>query len=715
MPNTDVLRLDDYRDRRRQRWLRATALYAADSERSVIAEQLRRAIAVVGGDRAAAVWVDEYGPGMVHTHTVVDLACDRPRRAFAIEPLRAAWQSGVPGILDVIGDDGAELAGREGGRSMACVALGSDGVRSWFLVVDALTPRPSLDAEASGDLMFVAGECASILLHRDLDEERQDRSRRGFAGWPVLQDVEDVAEDDPLAHRITCRFLVARAVRLFLDDDLVADLETLQMQVDGVRAEMGERYDDDAEGDAWRAALQALEERDRPALAEAVLAVGRHAQRFGHWSGACELYRNAYEVAMRVGAAEEALSAARSQADALRELVKPEESRRWYEVAGRLARCVGHDRWVGPSLDGGPELARKVERLRRQGFISPSHELWNEVDEALPRGERAVSRALLGLGEELEERAQWSAAEEIYRTAWDIVRSPEPGLEGAEAARLLGRVNRGQARFDEAVEWYEMARELTRSLGETALETLVVCGLGNVASDRGDYPEARRMLEEGLQLASRSGDREAVGQVNQNAMYVASAAGDNRAAVRYGWRAVQSFGDTEESRHALTTLAGVFLEMGELAAAEDACEVVIDRVERRDYRLYALASYAHAAALRGDRDVFEARRQRLDDQGWLEETPMIVAQFALERGQSYRTLGELDEARRWMELASSRAEEHGLSEYVIKSEQALQSLSEAAAARADAEPVPSRTVGSEMERIREEVSAYRESLVGAEA
>jgi len=74
-------------------------------------------------------------------------------------------------------------------------SMGSDGTRAWFLVLDSLTPRASLSVENSEALMFLAGESAAVVLHRDLDRAGDTRKvtnrttlandDNSFSGWRV--------------------------------------------------------------------------------------------------------------------------------------------------------------------------------------------------------------------------------------------------------------------------------------------------------------------------------------------------------------------------------------------------------------------------------------------------------------------------------------------------------------------------------------------------
>ncbi|MDH3423628.1 MAG: hypothetical protein OEN00_11595, partial [Gemmatimonadota bacterium] len=99
-----VLRLEDYRGRRAIRVQLAEKLYGADPRRLAVFRHLAEVAELCDADRAATVWVDEYGPGSVHPHVVLDHLADRPRRHFSSEPLRRAWELGVPGAVDAQAD-----------------------------------------------------------------------------------------------------------------------------------------------------------------------------------------------------------------------------------------------------------------------------------------------------------------------------------------------------------------------------------------------------------------------------------------------------------------------------------------------------------------------------------------------------------------------------------------------------------------------------------
>jgi hypothetical protein len=362
MPNSTVLKLDDYRGRRDLRLRLATSLHRADPGRAELVEHLARLAFLVNADRVATVWVDEYGPGLVHPHVVLDLLNDRPRRTFSIEPLRRAWDNGVPGVQESGGWSKAD-----GSPWTLAVALGSDGSRSWFLVADAVAPRPALGSRLRDLVMFVAGECSAVVLHRDLDaalartgtDNRQSRPR--FAGWPILQDIEGREGDERVGQRVAIRFIVARLPRLLVEDDLAIPLERLRQQAQRARDEVEAKLvgiDADAETHLWSEVLDAFQAGDLEALGTALLELGGTVEGHLHLHGATELYALAYEMFAACGMVTAAVEAARFAGRAQRRLARWDEAHRWYGVARDIAETASLEHKVAVVLDGVANIHR---------------------------------------------------------------------------------------------------------------------------------------------------------------------------------------------------------------------------------------------------------------------------------------------------------------------------------------------------------------------
>lgn len=555
MASSNLLHLDDYRARRQRRLDQALALSGADPDRSVILGHLRVALSLLDGDRAAVVWIDEYGPGLVHVHCLLDVGSDRPRREFSMELLRRAWEDGVPGLYDFPDLSREEVAaGPDAPRSGCSVALGSDGARAWFLVVDALTPRPSLPDPVAGGLMFVAGKCAAMVLHRDLAASTAVGGRDGadrFAGWPILRDVEGHEEDQGMASRISSRFLVTRLVRSLVEEDFAMDRDSIRYQVEGIRRELHTVPPTDPEREAWERVLATAEDPERADLAGAVLELANAVESQGHHHGAAELHRTAYEVAVASGSA-------------------------------------------GVAVD---------------------------------------------------------------------------------AARFQGRVYRRLTEWDQAFRWYEIAGDVARAVGDRGRYAVVLDGLGNTHRVRGNFHRAREIYVEALRLAEEADERPAQAAAHQNLMIVERNRKALDEALDHGWSAVQLYEDEQGRLGALQDLASVLVDLEALDAAEDAYTIVAARIRHRDYRIMALDGLAYVAALKGDRETFRKRAGALEELEWRETvSPDFAGQILFYRGLAHRALGELDEARRWLEEAIRFGEEHGLGREVIRADAALEEL-----------------------------------------
>lgn len=338
---TQVVGLSEHRTRRRRRLRIARALQSGDAVRSVLLEHLEELSRITGGDRAAAVWIDEYGATRIHPHLTLDLLSDHPRRSFAAEPFERAWELGLPGAYEGVSET---LRGQGDGPNLFTVALGSDGARAWFVVSDSVRTRSKLTEEERQRALFLAGECAAVLLHRDLDEAprangaAQSGAGRGFAGWAVLEDLQGREDRPEDATRIEQRFVLVRLVRDLLEHDLVFPPDGWRARVRSTRAEIARRADEGGDPEElWAPALDALEHERLPDVAEALVELGAHAEALGHRHGALELHRCAFRIAADTASLEAAVDAARFQGRIQRRFARWDESIRAYRLAHEIA------------------------------------------------------------------------------------------------------------------------------------------------------------------------------------------------------------------------------------------------------------------------------------------------------------------------------------------------------------------------------------------
>ena len=150
--------------------------------------------------------------------------------------------------------------------------------------------------------------------------------------------------------------------------------------------------------------------------------------------------------------------------------------------------------------------------------------------------------------------------------------------------------------------------------------------------------------------------------------------GDFHTAVRHGWRAVNHYRSEIGRTRCMAGLAGVLRDLGDLDAAEDAYTLVAGATEEQYFRIYAAEGLAYVAALRGDADGYARWTTSSDELGWERGPLSAKAEILFFRGLGLRSLGQFDQARRWLSNAVQYASDNGFSRVLFRAEAALESL-----------------------------------------
>lgn len=150
----DIIQLSDYLDEGERQT--TFSLEGGEGERSRLALPVWRAVYLLDGDRGGVVWTSSPG-GAPHALFVLDLGANPARTDFGAGVVEGFGGREPPAVR--VRDEGV------------AVLLARDEHRSWYLVVVGRDPdqgEPS--PESREDLLFLAGECAGLLLHWELDE-----------------------------------------------------------------------------------------------------------------------------------------------------------------------------------------------------------------------------------------------------------------------------------------------------------------------------------------------------------------------------------------------------------------------------------------------------------------------------------------------------------------------------------------------------------------
>ena len=315
------------------------------------------------------------------------------------------------------------------------------------------------------------------------------------------------------------------------------------------------------------------------------------------------------------------------------------------------------------------------------------------------------------MGIPVEALGHFHGAKELHRTAYELSVSLGILSSAVDAARYHGRVCRKLALWDEAVEWYEQARRLAGLTRDVRRGAVALSGLALVYRDRGNLKQARETLHEILRAGQATGDRETLSVAHHSLMAVEKLAEAHDAAIVHGWRAVQSY-ETEEGRlHALFDLAGVFREVGELGAAEDAYTVVARTVRTYDYRLLAYDALALVSAIRQSPEEYERRKEHVDTLGWEDAPAILQGQVLHFRGLANHALGMKKAARQWFAKALAYAEENRLGKMIFDNEEALRLLAEGGGVGYNTSRPPADRQLEEVAEVRAGIREMREAVM----
>lgn len=152
-----IIDLPSWAAEREERKRAATfAVWGGEGERSRFALPVWRTVYLLGGIRGGVLWTD--ASGELHPFFVLDLGA---------EPARTEFPATIAVRLEE--REPPALAVEEG---VAAVLLAATPERRWLLVVageDVGADEP--DAASREDLLFLAGECAGLLMHRGLGDD----------------------------------------------------------------------------------------------------------------------------------------------------------------------------------------------------------------------------------------------------------------------------------------------------------------------------------------------------------------------------------------------------------------------------------------------------------------------------------------------------------------------------------------------------------------
>lgn len=197
-------------------------------------------------------------------------------------------------------------------------------------------------------------------------------------------------------------------------------------------------------------------------------------------------------------------------------------------------------------------------------------------------------------------------------------------LEWAQAAALsaphsaalayaVGRLARRRAEYDRAESWYARAIVQARRAADWRTYAMGYTGLGNLHTQKGNYPVARRAQLRGLQAALRHDLRDMQGAAYHNLYLTEIETGAGAAADALAEAAFRAYGTRHEQLPRLAfDVAYHWMLEGLFDASLRIARALEHRFQGATERALVLSLTARSAAGAGERGAFHEARERLD-------------------------------------------------------------------------------------------------------
>jgi len=278
---------------------------------------------------------------------------------------------------------------------------------------------------------------------------------------------------------------------------------------------------------------------------------------------------------------------------------------------------------------------------------------------------------LVAYARALRFEGEWDLATDVYRT---ILAHAEP-MRHADtvitADLQLAAGLRTMARWDEARDAYREAGELAMMTGDMLNVLKSRIGEANVHTDRGNLPEAERILDQAIVDAGALGMTEVRALALQDRAFTAHRRGDFDAAVAMQHQALQDVREGSIRDRLLADMAASFFEIGLRTAARDANLVLAATAVEQYTRWQATINLMELAGVDRFEPLFEQYRREL---ATAPLPPILSAWYFFYVGQGHRMFAHTDQARAAFERSVEIAQRNNLSQVLFQSEQALGEL-----------------------------------------
>jgi CHAT domain-containing protein/Tfp pilus assembly protein PilF len=263
--------------------------------------------------------------------------------------------------------------------------------------------------------------------------------------------------------------------------------------------------------------------------------------------------------------------------------------------------------WIATSEGNYHIEVRSLEKTAAAG----KYELRiDQPRESTPQDQkRMMAQAALSQGTSLNSQGKPEQAQEVIKSFTESLRlwlETDERSSAGYTAGLLARVYRDLGNNQKAIETYQQAQSLHRSVKDSSGEAAALNSIAGVYSRIGDSQQALANFNQALLLHRQSGDRSDEAVVSNNIGLLYENAGEYRDALKYYDAAIAIFrelGEAQNEAAVLNNAGEAYTYLGEYEKALDALQkaIVTHRASGDRYR--------EATALHGIGSVYAEMRQ----------------------------------------------------------------------------------------------------------
>jgi hypothetical protein len=297
-----------------------------------------------------------------------------------------------------------------------------------------------------------------------------------------------------------------------------------------------------------------------------------------------------------------------------------DDSAEWRSVSAALVVLRLFDSWMQGGAEmvaaEAPGLQAVREQIAAMDVRDSNRRLLGSIVESMVTAQipRIVTVAprLMAFGRELQQKAKWPLAADVYRTVLSYA-TPVEDAETVIAANMqLGRCLRVLAEWEESLTCFAAASQVATMIDDIMSILRARIQEANIAIDRGNLPHAETLLEDTILRAKERGLQEIGATAMHDRAHLALRRGKPTEAIVWQYEAFKGVRNQMARDRVLNDLGDSFAKLGIWSAARDAFLLVAATAQEQYMRWTATINLLDVAVHDHNELLFEQYRRDLE-------------------------------------------------------------------------------------------------------